>query len=426
MQIAWIYGLFGSEEEVIEQKPDETLMSQMMGESLITFDSDIYWNGINQFEGNIHDILEMLKDNKIPVIIGTLTSNLLDMKPFVSVKTENHPPADEIFYLAHSRLTEGKINESQKLFLEAKELDALRFRAPEKINEIIKQSGKDFNITIADIDSVFKAESPNQLVGYNLTVDHLHPNISGYRLIADSYFDKMESENILPNGKRLSISRATTDSILLANFPFTKLDSTIAEFSIMVLTGNYPFVPQGTLNYKVLNYKMKDFIDSLSTKVMNREVKWETAHFIMAEYYLGKNNLTGYQKEMEAVIAERPYYDVPYEKIIRQFIDREKLDETIPFLIKLHSFKPSFFTNKWLGQIYLRLNKYNESIKYLVDAVKYSEADSQVWYNLSGAYYLTGKINLSLEAIKRSLMLDPQNTAAQNFYRQLISLPVTK
>ncbi len=56
----------------------------------------------------------------------------------------------------------------------------------------------------------------------------------------------------------------------------------------MVLTGNYPFVPKGTLNYKVLNYKMKDFIDSLSTKVMNREVKWETAHFILAEYYLGK------------------------------------------------------------------------------------------------------------------------------------------
>ncbi len=102
--IAWIYGLFSSEEEVIEQKSDETLMSQMMGESLITFDSDVYWNGINQFEGNIHDILEMLKDNKIPVIIGTLTSNLLDMKPFVSVKTENHPPADEIFYLAQSKL----------------------------------------------------------------------------------------------------------------------------------------------------------------------------------------------------------------------------------------------------------------------------------------------------------------------------------
>ncbi len=67
-----------------------------------------------------------------------------------------------------------------------------------------------------------------------------------------------------------------------------------------------------------------------------------------------KNNLNGYQKEIEAVIAERPYYDVPYEKIIRQFIDSEKLDETIPYLIKLHSFKPSFFTNKWLGQIYLK------------------------------------------------------------------------
>ncbi|MFO7524923.1 MAG: hypothetical protein R6W68_05680, partial [Ignavibacteriaceae bacterium] len=83
--IDWIYKLIYSNEDVIEQKSDGTLMSQMIGESLIEFDSEVYWNGIDQFKGNLKDILKMFADENIPLIIGTLTVNLLDQKPFISI-----------------------------------------------------------------------------------------------------------------------------------------------------------------------------------------------------------------------------------------------------------------------------------------------------------------------------------------------------
>ncbi|NNG27031.1 MAG: SGNH/GDSL hydrolase family protein, partial [Ignavibacteriaceae bacterium] len=167
--ISWGYGLFGSEDKENEFETNVTLMARMIGESLITFDSNTYWNGINQFEGNLRDILKMIKNNEIPVIIGKLTSNTLDLKPFYSMATNEFPEANDIFKLGKAAYDEGNISKADSLLTYAKELDALRFRAPKKINEVIEKLGKEFNVKIVDIDSIFRAHSPNGIVGYNLT-----------------------------------------------------------------------------------------------------------------------------------------------------------------------------------------------------------------------------------------------------------------
>ncbi|MFO7525860.1 MAG: hypothetical protein R6W68_10425, partial [Ignavibacteriaceae bacterium] len=396
-----------------------TLMSQMIGESLIEFDSEVYWNGIDQFKGNLKDILKMFADENIPLIIGTLTVNLLDQKPFISIDSETYPSAEDVYEDARRQLESGNIEEAQNLFLLAKELDALRFRAPERINTVIRQAANEFSFPVVDIDSLFKFNSPNNIVGYNLTVDHLHPNIDGYRLIANAYFDEMQKTNYLPRGKKTDMTEVRVDSILIADFPFTTLDSTLAEFSIIMLTGTYPFVPKGTPNYKMLNYKMKDIVDTIAAAVINKEIKWETGHANLAEHYLNTGDYKNFMNEMDAIIAERPYFDVPYENTIVNLIDKELLEESIPYLLKLHSFKPTYFSFKWLGQVYLRLNNPVKSLPYLIEAVKYSDADYQVWYNLSGAYYLNGNIKSSIAAIEESLQLNPGNQQAQNLYKQL-------
>ncbi len=420
--ISWIQNLFIDEQVSFEHKTDGTLMSQMIGESLIALDSDVYWNGINQFKGNLNDILSMLTKKNVPVIIGTLTMNLLDQKPFVSVKTDNLPLAEDVYADGKRELELGNIEKAQSLFLMAKELDALRFRAPEMINEIIKQTASAYNLPVVDIDSLFKINSPYNIVGYNLTVDHLHPNIEGYKMIADAYFDKMEKINLLPSGKRIVIEAETADSILTANFPFTRLDSTLAEFSIIILTGSYPFVPKGTPNYKMLNYQMKDIVDTIAAAIINKEMKWETGHANLAEYYLNIGDHLGFIREMDAIIAERPYFDVPYENLIVKLIDKELLNEALPYLLKLHSFRPDYFTYKWLGQVYLRLDLSSEALPYLIEAAKNPQADFQVWYNLSGAYYLNGDLKSSISAVEKSLQLNANNPLARNLYMQLKSI----
>lgn len=419
--ISWVWGLFNKTGEISEAS-NETLMSQMIGNSLIAYDSEEYKAGIEQFEGNLTDIIEMIRSKNVPVIIGKLTCNLRDQKPFVSIRNDKYPPAEELFNKAKEELNKGNISEAQNLFLLAKEYDALRFRAPQKINDVIDDVGSKYNVPVVDIDSVFRELSPYKLVGYNLTVDHLHPNIDGYRLIAETFYNQMKKSNLLPKGDRANISEAQADSILAANFPFTALDSTLANFSIIVLTGQYPFVPKGTPNYKMLNYKMSSIVDTIAAAIFNKQIKWETAHSKLAEYYLNKNDIDNFIREMEAIIAERPYYDVPYRTLSAYLIDKGYIERAIPYLKKLDAIKSDFFSNKWLGQVYLKLNDAKTSLPYLQKAVQYREADYQLWYNLAGAYYLNGNIELAISSIERSLQLNPKNPLAINFYNQIKAL----
>ena len=59
---------------------------------------------------------------------------------------------------------------------------------------------KKYNYPVVDIDSAFKSKSPNGIVGENLMVDHLHPNLDGYRIMGDEYFKAMTNLNLLPKG----------------------------------------------------------------------------------------------------------------------------------------------------------------------------------------------------------------------------------
>ncbi len=72
-----VSGLFSS-----PVKSDGTLMARMSQRQLIPFNSEKYFAGINQFEGNLRDILEMAEDKKVPVILGRLVSNLKRSKTF--------------------------------------------------------------------------------------------------------------------------------------------------------------------------------------------------------------------------------------------------------------------------------------------------------------------------------------------------------
>ncbi|MGB5849288.1 MAG: SGNH/GDSL hydrolase family protein, partial [Ignavibacteriaceae bacterium] len=209
--ITWVYAAFGSDELDNKFEKNETLMARMVGESLITLNSDIYWNGISQFEGNLRDILEIIKGKNVPVIIGKLTSNTLDMKPFVSVKSNELPPADSIYNEGRRAYEEGRFTESDSLLSYAKELDALRFRAPQKMNEVIDNLRKEFGYAVVDMDSLFRIHSTNGIVGYNLTVDHLHPNIDGYKLMAKAFFLMMARYNLLPDGERFNLTVTSQD-----------------------------------------------------------------------------------------------------------------------------------------------------------------------------------------------------------------------
>ena len=415
--IQWVMKLFSDNKQATG-----TLMSRMAKEQSIELYSETYEDGISQFKGNMQDILEIAKEHRVPVILSTLTSNLKDQYPFISIKTKNLPAANEIFKNAKSELNSGDNKKADSLFRYAKDLDCLRFRAPEEMNRVIRSLSREFDLPLVNTDSAFASASPDGIVGNNLMTDHLHPKLQGYFLLGKLFFEKMEQYNYLPAVKPVNLSDAEQDSITIANFNFTKLDSVMSNYRIKLLKNDWPFI---SIEKKIPSFELlnpKNFNDTLAAEILDDKISWEEAHRKMAAYYLVHRDINSFLTEMDALICQYPVVVEYYDYVAKELIQMKDYARAYKYLKNGYDIKPNAFKTKWLGTISLYNNKLDLAEKYLNECVLYDGKDSQVWYNLAGVYVKRKNYKAALEDVNKALSLSPNYPEAIDLKRQLQSV----
>ena len=166
---------------------DGTLMARIAAERSIPLGSPLYERGVQQFRGNLERLLTKYRAAGIPVFIGTLASNERDQPPFASSANLADSAAVH-FERARSLEAEGKGAAARLEYLAAKDRDELRFRAPEQFNEIIRRVADANDATVVDVQGSLAAASPNGIIGATLMLEHVHPNVEGYFLLASAYW----------------------------------------------------------------------------------------------------------------------------------------------------------------------------------------------------------------------------------------------
>ena len=411
-----VFQLFSSNE-----KRTGTLMSRMAKEQSIELNSDAYKNGIDQFEGNLREILQMAKDAKVKVILSDLVSNLKDRPPFISIDRFESESANAAYQLAKDVLESGHKEDALKLFYRAKDLDALRFRAPSKINEVIYKIAAEFGNPVVKSDSTFNAISDDGIVGNNLMTDHMHPKLHGYQIIGKLFFDKMLAENYLPISSNISATSLEQDSFVKTNYDFTELDSTIGRYRITILKNDWPFVMNPGSSRDVLKkLKIKTYSDSLAMMVLENKIPWEKAHRNLSSRFLAKGDIDNYLKEMDNIIFQYPFIYDYYEMVSNNLLERKMFDKALIYLEKYDNLTPTAFAAKWIGIIELSKNNVNKSIKYFEKSIKLNSFDDQVYFNLAGAYSIKKDYQKALSAIDNCLMIDPNYKGAKSLQGQLL------
>ncbi|PKL90425.1 MAG: hypothetical protein CVV23_00810 [Ignavibacteriae bacterium HGW-Ignavibacteriae-2] len=403
-----------------EQGPASgTLMSRMAQEQSIEYASDVYNAGIEQFRGNMSDVLETINKANVPVIISTLVSNLKDQKPFVSKKASDGNSADDLFDKAQKLFSNGDIEKSDKLFRLAKDYDMLRFRAPEKINDIIKEFDKIFKVNVIDADKGMNNFSENKIVGDDLMVDHLHLNLRGYKHIGKLFFEEMISKELLPSKLITSLSETQQDSVTLSKFYFSPLDSITAEYKIKLLKNDWPFVQRDKKFNESILLNPKNFIDSIAFDIVTEREQWETGERKAAAWYLVNKNYEAFTYQMDVLINQFPIIREYYNFTANELIKVRKFSAAYKYLIQKYYINPDAFTTKWLGIISLAEKKTEAAIKYLEESVKLKNDDPQTLYNLSGAYASNNNYQKALLVIIECLKVKPDYAEALAFRNQL-------
>jgi tetratricopeptide (TPR) repeat protein len=398
-----------------------TLMSRMAKDQMITFGSSVYQTGINQFEGNLDEMLQMAKDANIKVILSDLACNLKDQSPFVSIDEENVSSANYNYNKGLKNLGSNDSTKALAFFQKAKDLDALRFRAPSEINSIIELLAKKYNFPFVSAVKRFNELSQDGIVGNNLMTDHLHPTITGYQEIGELFVTKMLEENLIPNSKVALTNNSIQDKYVRKHYNFTHLDSTIGRYRLTKLKGDWPFVETSkSLEQVIESFDVQDFSDSLALFVIDNKYSWERAHRKMAIWFFKKGDIKNYLVEMDAVIFQYPFVYDYYEMIANNLIGLKMFNEALPYLYQYDKIKGTAFASKWIGIIELSKKKSDVATKYLNKSLKYNSRDAQVFYNLTGAYAMKQEYKLALNAINSCLMVNPNYKGAKALQKQLL------
>jgi len=180
------------------------------------------------FEQNLRDTVEVAGKSGARVIVSTVATNLKDCAPFASMHREDlgredlrswtalvqqgadlenarsytealkaylaatkmdSQYAELEFRIARTLWMLGDYSGAKQHFSRARDLDTLRFRADNKINDINRSvASSSPGAELVDAEEIFSKESPNGIIGSELVYEHVHMTPLGNYLLARAMF----------------------------------------------------------------------------------------------------------------------------------------------------------------------------------------------------------------------------------------------
>ena len=286
--------LFGSSTNT----DSRTLMEVMAARQHIANNSPDYKAGIDQFDKNMTELCKTLSDENIPTFLSTVESNEKDLPPFVS-DGDGPNSANGWFRAGQAALKDSSFAIAKQDFDKAKELDQLRFRAPEAINNEIRQIAGEFpNIHLVDTKKMFEQYSPHGIIGNELVLEHVHPNLYGYAVMSEAFFDAIQQQHIIKDKPE----QEYTLEQLRHEMPITTLDTLQGTYAMMILKTGFPFNQPIPKDFKI----GKSYDAAMAGKLVRNNTTWSAALSNIYTYDIKNGDTTGAIKVLEAMVLQYP------------------------------------------------------------------------------------------------------------------------
>ena len=431
--------------------PSATLMQRMVGNEAIPYESGDYRLGLRQFQSNLSRLLKKYRDRGIPVFIGTVASNERDHEPVVSGfakgtdkvvwqtsyergldlaergetaaalnSLESAISLDSLnadAYFAKGRILEdaGRYPAARASYVAAKDRDELRFRAPEAMNGIVREEAARYGAHVVDTQGALSAGSPNGIIGSSVMTEHLHPNVQGYFLIADAFYNALRSEGLIGQWSRVVPAEAARAEILL-----TAVDSLVGEFRVRQLKSVWPFQPPGVVKSWQDSVRADDPVVQIALDLYNDKVSWRAANEALRQFLESRGDYHGALQAALAQIQEYPFIPEPYLSAGNNLIKQRRYEEALAYFEAANEVGETASAHRMIGSLLLQRGDRGRALPHLERAVAMSPTDPAALYNLAGLYALNGEYERARSTVGRLLQVAPGHPEGR---RLLGSLP---
>jgi tetratricopeptide (TPR) repeat protein len=354
-----------------------TLMARVARERSIPLGSDLFTRGERQFHGNLARLLERYARAGVPVFIGTLASNLRDQPPFVSVVDSGADSAAARYEVARRLDGDGKYAEALAEYTAAKDLDGLRFRAPEAFDAVIREAAAAHGATVVDVRGALAKAARDGIVGGDLMLEHVHPNVEGYFRLACAYYPALVAWAGKP-------AVDVDDPTARREMPVTEVDRLAGEYRVMLLKNDWPFVPEKRASVQLP--AAKNEIETVAQAWFLDRLSWAEAM---------RSALEAYQREGNALESARISVNVA-EAFVTD--------------------APSQFS---AGRGLLRAGQPERALHYLERAVELDGATPDYRLSLGEAYARTGDVQRAITTLEAILTTHPGEERATYWLNEM-------
>lgn len=380
-----------------ESQENKALMQIMAEKQEVVYGSNTYQLGLKQFEMNMDEMLNKFNKHHVPVYLSNVVSNEKGQKPFISrlntatdttkFMAEYHSGLDAFnkkdfdtalaklliankidtsyamnnFLLGELFYNKSDFMNAHRYYSNAKELDALRFRAPEAINNIISEMCHKYNnIHFVDSKKKFKANSDHGIMDNKLFVEHLHPTLPGYFLLSDAFYDALQNTKMFGNCNKI----ISADSIR-RELPLTSIDTLMGTYNILDLRRKWPFYENSV--YKSTNPYVENLFDL--------QLTWEESMNRLYSFYSGKGNNYEALRVLKGLCLELPFAWKYTSSAGRLCFALKKYDEALFYFKLAFEDKEDLGIAKNIALVLAKLDRLEESKQYLIGIKQKNPSD---------------------------------------------------
>ena len=385
-----ITSLRGREEQGASDLEAASLMEVLARDRQVPLESAVYDRGVQQLETNLERIVRTFRKSGVPVLVGSVASNLRDQPPFAAEANVRPGGATMVFTTAQASLQRGDTAEARRLFARARDLDVVRFRAPGEFNDVIRRVAERQGAVYVPVAEAFDSASPGGIPGSGLFLEHVHPNREGYALIARAFFASLLKTDRVRRGA--DTTRLRPWSAYARGTTLTPFDERIAFHLTRTLVSRWPFVPvERQIDYRG-SYVPTDLLDSLAFAVSRGE-RWETAKLRLAADYERRRQFDSAATEYSGLARDAPFFDEPLRLMARALGQANRPADAEAALRRAAEINPSPAVFKALATRAAQRRDLPEAISLFQRSLALQPNQPDVLYQLALVYGMARDLN---------------------------------
>ena len=380
-----------------------SLMEVLARDRQIPLNSARYEEGARQFETNLEAVSRLFERKGIHVLIGSLASNLRDQPPFAAEANTAPGSADSAYVGARAALASGDTTVAMGLFIRARDLDVVRFRAPSEFNQIIRRVSARTSAVYVPVAEAFAAASPGGIPGSNLFLEHVHPTRAGQALIGRVFFESLLRTGLLG---AVDTTRMRSWDEYYRGTDLTPFDERIAFHITRTLTARWPFVPVAQqVDYRG-EYTPVNLLDSLAFAV-SAGARWEIAKLQLGADYERRKQFDSAAAEYAGLARDAPLENEPWLLIARSLGQAGRADEAEAALRRAVAIRPTAPALTVLGTRAAQRREIPQAISLFRQSLALQPDQPGVLYQLSLAYGVSRDLPDARDAALRLARIAP-------------------